>query len=207
MSIVREESIVYTIVSGTHGGKECVIRADPPRGHAELIGVVFTGEGEDPNRIVDVRIGTLAALEAPGWADDFPYDAPCKFEKYNLKELYHKTKRLRDTYVTQPSVVKEGDILASGEIVVEAPRRGWNSSVLIRLDRTGWVEVSPRLPIALKGSGKFRFPINLRMGDRLATDCLVVKQPTSSEVNWTDVCLDREDCRIEVASCLPLALK
>lgn len=207
MSIIREPSIVYTIVTGTHKGKECVVRANSLVGRPDLVGVVLTGEGENPNKIVNVRIGALTALETPGWVYDFPYEKPCGLEEYLERYQGNGSNRLRENHVCQPRVIRAGDVLATGETVVEAPRQGWNSSVLIRLDRTGWVEVASRLPIALKGNRKFRLPINLREGDRLVTDCLVVRRPVSSEVNWTNVCLDRESCNIEVASCLPLALK
>ncbi|MEI7750315.1 MAG: hypothetical protein WCJ25_04935 [Candidatus Moraniibacteriota bacterium] len=183
MSIIREASIVHRVVTGTHKGKECVVRANPPADRRDLIGVVFTGEGENPNKIVNVRIGALAALETPGWEDAFPYARPCRLKRYLEWQKGSGSNGLRDTFVSQPEVVRTGDVLASGETVIEPPRRGWNSSVLIRLDRTGWVEVASRLPLALKGNRKFRFPINLRMGDRLVTGCLVVKRPTSSEVN------------------------
>jgi len=74
------------------------------------------------------------------------------------------------------------------------------------LDRTGWVELAPRLPIALKGNKNHRLSVELRVNDRLATGCLIVKNSAPSIVNWIDIFLDRESCRIEVPSCIPLAL-
>jgi len=202
MSIIRKDSIIYRVVSGTHKGKDCVIRAQSPEDRPDFIGIIFTSKGENLREIVYVRIGALAALETPGWEDAFPYVKPCCLENHG--RIGDWSNGLRDAFVSQPSVVRKGDVLASGETIVEAPRRGHNSSVLIHLNETGWVEVASRLPLALKGNRKFRFPISLRMGDRLVTVCLVVKQPTSSEVNWTDVCLNGH-C-IEIPSCLPLAL-
>lgn len=114
---------------------------------------------------------------------------------------------LRTPYVSHPEALKQGDILATDNVVLEAPRRGFNSSILVHLDAIGWIELAARLPIALKGNEKFKLPIEFVRGDTLITGCLIVKDASSYEVNWTILCLDGENCKIRVPSCIPLALK
>ncbi|OGM93195.1 hypothetical protein A2333_00430 [Candidatus Wolfebacteria bacterium RIFOXYB2_FULL_49_7] len=202
MSIIRPDSKVFRIISGEHKGKHCVIRTNKACDH---VGIVFADSKS--NTMILMRAGRLAELETPGWPDEIHE------RSYDLREYYERQKSngssmLRTPTISQPRALMPGDILTgSGEIVVEAPRRGFNSSVLIRLDKTGWVELAPRLPIALRSNKRSKFPNELTEGNVLATGCLIIGKSYSPEVNWTTICLDREGCEIDVPSCIPLALE
>ncbi|MES3031132.1 MAG: hypothetical protein V4697_01825 [Patescibacteria group bacterium] len=59
---------------------------------------------------------------------------------------------LRTKHVAQPSTLKVGDILGTGEEIISPPREGGNGSVLIHLaggDRGTWLDVPARIPLAL----------------------------------------------------------
>lgn len=201
MAIVDPLSLVYMVVSGRHKGKTCVIRVFDIR--SVFLGVVFM-DG-DLNKIVRMKKCKLAEIETPGW--------PKKIsgQTYGISEYFEKheddgTCMLRTSYFAQPGALKKGDVLASDEIVDQELRQGHNNSTLIHLSRTGWVEPASRLPIALQGNEKFKFPADLKKGDRLVTSCLIVKNPISAKLNWITVFLRKESCDIEVPSCIPLAL-
>lgn len=78
------------------------------------------------------------------------------YEPYGFEEHIHNfgtgVNRLRTARLAQPGALKVGDILATGDRVLSAPREGGNGSVLIHL--TGgyeghWMGVPARIPIAL----------------------------------------------------------
>jgi hypothetical protein len=203
MSVVRPFSTAYHVVSGEHKGKKCTIWDS--FGNDALTEVIFSDE---PNKVVVILKGTLSQLDVPGWEEKVYGDR----EYYDLLayQAVHKgdgTNLLRMPNFAQPRALKVGDMLASGEFVTETGRRGYNGVILIRLDMSGWVELAPRLPIAIGCNGKLQLPAELHKGDKLATGCLVVKDSISHEINWTDIYLDREDCVIDVPSCIPLALE
>ena len=201
MAIVTPDSIVYTVVSGTHKGQVCVIRG---KGCGKRsVGVVFTEH--DGNRVVTVEKEKLAQLEVPGWPDRV-LENTYGLEEYRDRHSGDGTCMLRTKSLAQPRALIVGDMLATGEPVVEGPRRGFNSSVLVRLEKTGWVELAGRLPIALSGNKEFRLPCQILRRDRLATGCLIVKTPVCMQVGWTTIALERVDCVIDVPSCIPLAL-
>ncbi len=76
---------------------------------------------------------------------------PYGFEKH-LEEYGNGDNNLRTERLAQPRALKIGDILATGNIVLSAPRDAGKGGVWIHLTggRGGdWVEVSARIPIAL----------------------------------------------------------
>jgi|WetSurMetagenome_2_1015567.scaffolds.fasta_scaffold96038_4 hypothetical protein len=199
MSIVSEESRIYKIISGPFKGKNCVIFN--PNIRDGMILIVLDDEGQ---KVELVNAGQLAQLELPGW------ESESSLITYGLDDWFARGKGsgsnlLRTLDISQPQVLKMGDVLATEEIVNLPHRRGFNSSCLVHLNLTGWVELAGRLPLALKGNMKYRLPAELKDGDRLVTGCAVVSKPVS-DVNWTYVCLDNVSCQIEVPNCIPLAL-
>ena len=201
MAIISPLSVVHLVISGKHKGKSCVIRSESD--NKKLIGVIF--DGSDGNKVVAIQKGRLVQLEIPGWPEKI-HEESYSLQEYRRRQRGNGTNMLRTTNLAQPWTLKPNDVLATGDIVVEIPRRGFNSSILIRLDQIGWIELAPRLPIALWSNKKFRLPMDLRKNDKLATGCLIVKKSASEEVNWTTIFLDRKSCSIEVPSCVPLAL-
>lgn len=204
MAIIEPQSIVYQIVSGKHKGKTCVIRR-AGSGNQVSVRVALIGDSNGRDRIVSVRRGELAQLETPGWPREI-HGSLCGLQKDLSDQRGNGANTLRTPVLVQSQALEMSDVLATEEIVVDRPRRGYNSSVLIRLDQIGWVELAPRLPVALKGNLKFKFPVELKEHDRLATGRLVVRRPVSTKVDWTGIFLDRQNCRIDVPSCIPLAL-
>jgi hypothetical protein len=76
-----------------------------------------------------------------------PYGAKSHLREYGMGSNAFRTPRF-----AQPSVLKEGDILATGDMVLSPPREGGNGSVLLHL--TGgtyghWIGVPSRIPLAL----------------------------------------------------------
>lgn len=55
---------------------------------------------------------------------------------------------LRTVRLAQPRALKRGDILATGDKVLSAPRNGYNGLVWLNLDGD-WIEVPARIPIAI----------------------------------------------------------
>ena len=202
MALVDLYSEIFLIVSGKYKGKKCVVRelSEP----YDTVGVIFEdGNGFD---IVPVERGVLVKLETPGWAhENHPlfYD----LETYLKKHRGDGSNSLRTLDSSQPRVLKNGDVLATDNMVLEMPRTGFNSSALIHINEIGWVELAPRLPIALKGNKKFKLPIELRKEDILITGCVIAAEPFSEEIGRTTICLDTKNCQITVPSCIPLALK
>lgn len=79
------------------------------------------------------------------------YGSPYGFEKH-VEEYGNGQNLLRTSRLAQPSALRAGDILATGDRVLSAPRGGFNGSVWLHL--TGgldghWIEVPSRIPIAL----------------------------------------------------------
>jgi hypothetical protein len=201
MAIINPLSVVYLVISGEHKGRSCVIRSES--NNKKLTGVIFNDS--DGNRMAVIQKGRLAQLEIPGWPEKI-HERSYDLREYRRGQQGNGTNMLRTTNLAQPWTLKPNDVLATGDTVVEIPRRGFNSSTLIRLDQIGWIELAPRLPIALWGNKKFRLPMDLRKNDKLATGCLIAEKSASEEVNWTTIFLDRKSCSIEVPSCVPLAL-
>jgi hypothetical protein len=205
MSIISEKSVLHLVTAGKHKGRICNIReyifADTDLNHATI--VVFTDY--DCNDFVTIPLKHLDEIVIPGWEDDFPYTIQCKLHEYLESECGYCM--IRDETVAQPVTLKEGDVLATGEVVMERPRRGFNSSILIHLSQNGWVELAARFPIALQGNTKFGVPNELKQNERLATGCLLVKNPEKTEKeNWMKIFLDLDDCCINIPFCIPLAL-
>lgn len=200
MPIIQPASEIYMIISGKHRGRRCVIRNLSPR--TNLTGVLIL----DEDKTVFVKPGELAKLETPGWKNEFHAKRSYGLEEYLSKHQGSGRNYLRTRNVSQPSVLKADDKLANGENVLDGPRLGYNSSILIHLDRTGWVELASRLPIALYGNSKWKLPIQLKKNDKLITTCHVVQKPTSEMVGWVTVYLDTIECDINTPSCVPLAL-
>jgi hypothetical protein len=72
--------------------------------------------------------------------------------KEHLRCYGNGDNRFRTWRCAQPSALKVGDILPTGDRVLSAPRQGFNGGVFIHL--TGgvdghWIEVPSRIPIAL----------------------------------------------------------
>lgn len=197
MSIFDERSKRYLIISGEHKGCVCVV-FEAFNGYVDVFFI-------DNNKAVTVKYDQLVEIETPGWERNVmccPYGIGEHFQIYKN----NGTNMLRTKNLCQPYALKKDDILVTGESVVENPRHGYNSSALIRLNIIGWVEIAPRLPIALIGNNNFKLPAELAKNDRLATGCLIVRDPISQKINWTDIFLDYKECRISVPSCIPLAL-
>ena len=114
---------------------------------------------------------------------------------------------LRTKTFSQPRAIKLRDVLSTGEVVTAAPRLGFNGSILIQLDESGWVELTPWLPIALQGNRCFKLPIELAKSDMLTTGDIVAKNSFSAIINWTSIFLERGDHQINVPSCIPLAIE
>lgn len=202
MAIIDPFSKVYAFVIGKYVGRTCVIR-DSEKHVPGLVQVVFIDNDRDEK--ASVKIGELAQLEMPGWPAEIYHSS------YGIKEHFERhhgsgTNMLRTQILAQPRVLRKDDVLATKESVVEIPRSGYNSSCLVRLSCTGWVKLAPRLPVALLNNRNFKLPIELRIGQKLATGCLIVKKPDSSCLDWVKIYLDKKDCCIKVPSCIPLAL-
>ncbi len=79
---------------------------------------------------------------------------PVGFETY-IKQRGRGYNNLRTDFCCMPGVLKKGDILATGETVVELPREGGNGSVLVCLGTSSedkhrvWLGLPARIPLAL----------------------------------------------------------
>jgi len=168
--------------------------------------VVVFADDWHKQEVGTVQKGELVQLDLPGWLSFEPGEPTYELEEYIDQKMGSGSNLVRTSHIVQPRAMKKGDVLATSEIVMDAPRGGYTMSVLVRLGRTGWVELAGRLPIALQGNENYKLPIELVENDRLATGCLIVKKPHCPEVDWTNIFLDRESCEIGVPSCIPLAL-
>jgi len=153
----------------------------------------------------------LSKISPPGWAlTEKEYERRCSncygLTVWFLEEAGSGSNLLRTDDLAQPRALRIGDQLAYGEIV-EKIRVGYNDSVIILLNRSGWVELAPRLPIALFGNKDFCLPPYLNKSDVLATGCRIAKSSTGFETKrgWAEIYLDR-NCCISVPSCIPLAI-
>jgi hypothetical protein len=201
MAIVGEASVIYKIIFGEHQGRTCVLRI--ASGAKGLVGVVFD-DVKTNKEIVYMELGVLSPLETPGWPDQEAYRQPYGLAEH-AREFGNGTNLLRTTDIAQPRALKPCDILASKEMVAQPLRSGYNSSCLVCLDKSGWVELAPRLPLALLGNKKYKFPAQFERGDKLATGC-EVKGCSISQIGWVSIYLDKEHCEIETPACVPLAL-
>ncbi|EKD58492.1 MAG: hypothetical protein ACD_56C00113G0001 [uncultured bacterium] len=200
MSVMDKLNVLYVITAGRYKGKDCNIHRDNFRSKRLALVAI-----DNPDSLVVVKKKNLAKLNKPGWFERFS-DYTYGLEQWFKKEQGSGSNMLRTSSLAQPCALRKGDILASGEMVVAELRRGYNGSVLVRLHKTGWVELAPRLPIALQGNVNFKLAAELKQNDRLATGCLVVEGPVSDDANWANVYLDRVGCCIDTPSCIPLAL-
>lgn len=69
-----------------------------------------------------------------------------------LKRGGNYLNNLRTTLAAQPSTLRIGDILITGERIMSPPREGGNGSVLLHLSggaHGDWISVPARIPIAL----------------------------------------------------------
>jgi hypothetical protein len=114
-----------------------------------------------------------------------------------IKHLeYHGSGRnlLRTERIVQPRALLPGDILATGEKVLSAPRTGYNSIVLVHLSgipgkyTERWTELAARLPLALNAPGetadpdiertlKFSLPGKLQASDIIGDGDEVLADP------------------------------
>jgi hypothetical protein len=200
MAIVSPESIIYRIVTGPLKGRTCTISEK-----CDDCLIVFLADSERGER-ARVLPGCLAELETPGWTETDRFYEPYGLEEYFKRHEGDGSNMLRAPGVAQPQALFPGDKLATGQCIIGVPRRGSNSSVLVRIDAFGWVELASRLPVALKGNGRYKLPIELAEGDTLVTGCRVFKMSYATKVNWVTIVLDKADGKIEVPSCVPLAL-
>ena len=201
MSTINPLSVAYRVISGEHTGKICIIRNDGADGLTA--GVAFLDF--DREETVIIQKSALSKLASPGWPEKFdavPYDMAA----YWYEQKGTGSCRLRMPTFAQPRALREGDMLATSEVVLESPRCGWNNSALIRLDVSGCLEMPPRFAIALKGNTKFKFPEALKVGDKLITGCPVIKNSVQAGPDMTRVYLDYEGCEMQVPTCLPLAI-
>ncbi len=199
MSIIRPESNVYIILSGHCKGQKCSIPSHEVNRFNQIR--VFLNETDSP---IFIDKGKLALLSTPGWLET-TFNKPYSLKEYTI----HKgdgINMLRDNLVAQPRALEKGDVLATGETVFKETRVGFNSSVLVHLDKSGWIELAPRFPIALFGNNNFRLPINLVKGDKLATGEFIFKNPYSSKICWINICFDKSEYEFQIPSCVPLAL-
>ncbi|MDO9231452.1 MAG: hypothetical protein Q7U36_03190 [bacterium] len=200
--IIKPESNIYKVLSGKYEGKLCVIRGKEKN---RSVGIMFM-DLSNPMQLVYIRKGRLAKLETPGWPEIN------RGVSYGLREYFRHHKgagvnMLRTTDIAQPQALRAQDEIANGEKVLENPRIGCNSSVLIKLSNYNWVEVAPRLPIALRGNVNFKFPIELSENDKLTTGCNVIRNSISlTDVGWVRIFLDKNTC-LDVPACIPLALE
>jgi hypothetical protein len=200
MAIVEGNSVIYKIIFGEHQGRSCV-----PRVFKEvkgMVGVAFNDVKTD--EIIFVKPEVLSPLETPGWLAQENHQKSYGFAEF-AREKNNGSNLLRTDDIAQPRTLKPCDILASKEIVTQPSRSGYNSSCLVCLDKTGWVELAPRLPLALLGNKNYKFPAQLEWWDELATGC-IVKGWSISQIGWVSVCLDEEHCEIKIPACIPLAL-
>ncbi len=202
MAVIRPRSIIYTVVCGEHQGKRYVI-VDRSRENEGLVGAILA-DGDD-EIVVSIRTGTLIQSEIPGWPEKI-CGSPYGLDVYFTTGRRASTNLLRTTFASQPRVLKPRDILATRDMVTASPRRGFNGSILICVHSVGWIEVAPRFALALQGNKHYKLPIELVEGDTLLTGCQIVAAPTSKEVNWVSITLDRKNYCMEVPSCVPLAL-
>ena len=202
MAIVRDTSVNYKVLFGKYAGKVCLILEKDPGPNKPIL-VTFIDSVKEER--TSIPRGYLSRLALPGWSDDRS-DSSYGLAQHFLKKNGSGSNLLfQENCFAQPRALKVGQVLASGEYITRLSRMGRNSSALICLSGSGWVEMAPRLPIALKGNCHFSFPIQLMKGERLVTNCLVMKNSECQQTNWVNIFLENDAC-IDTPSCLPLAL-
>lgn len=203
MSVVSELSVRYQVIGGKHKGRYCNPRMKK-NGDEESVRVVFVDKREA--EFATIKYGDLVSLEKPGWKSEV-CDSNYGLQEYLEKHQGGGSNKLRTELFSQPRVIRAGDQLASGQIVLEESRQGYNSTILLLLDGSGWVEIGARYSLALIGNQNFKFPIELLKDDVLVTSCVVGKESISVRTDWTRIFLDHHKDGMEVPSCLPLAME
>lgn len=215
MAPVRGSSIIYGIIGGEHKRRTCVIMnftKDRDGNEVPLVSddgftnIIFIDtRGNDMMRVL---FRYISALDTPGWSDTTsrtPYD----FQEH-LRRQGTGDNCLRTEKAAQPRALNKGDVLANGDRILAVPRRGYNSSCLIKTEKFGWVEIAPRIPIALFGSKdkEFKLAPDFVNGDTLATGCKVLANPVKRTNDWTDIVLTGgvNGHEIDVPNCIPIAL-
>jgi hypothetical protein len=100
----------------------------------------------------DVGLAFIRDKDAPpGWPLHRNGSRVYGFEEH-LSRLGSGENLLRTSRIAQPKALLVDDVLATGDRVLSTPRQGCNGSILVHL--TGgfdghWIEMAPRLPIAL----------------------------------------------------------
>jgi hypothetical protein len=212
---IKDESILYLINIGKDKGKTCRILQylfKNMKAEEAVALIAFVDPGSDETETIMAK--DLIPIDPPGWPlTEKEYQRRCA-SVYGLEEWLAKERRtgsnlIRTGRFTQPQALRIGDVLATGE-TVEKIRRGYDDSVILKLDRSGWVEVPPRLPVALLRNEKSLLPIRLAEKDELVTGCVIFQNSTTIEskslINVYLDCRDCSNCSVEVAACIPLAL-
>jgi hypothetical protein len=198
--------MIYCILGGKNKGRKCVILSEG----AQVTNIAQVAFLDGTYNEVDfVEKGWLSALDLPGhsWIMLETCEKPYDLREYLQRQQGNGSNMLRTDYVAQPRALRKADVLATNESIVGDSRIGYNSSIIIHLSESGWVELAPRLPIALTGNIKFCLPIKLKKKQELITGCQVSKNSASLRPNWTTIFL--ADCGnngFDIPSCIPLAL-
>lgn len=205
-NMVRLESLIYRIISWEHAWRPCVIRNIHGKWESENeVGIYFADTEKEEFIFVDKNL--LEQIEIPWWKmDKEHYYRPTEtLEKYLARWGWYPN-RIRDKYISHPEVIKKWDTLANWEFVLEDPRFWFNSSILLRLSTSWWVELAPRLPIALCWNTNYKLAQDLAVWDVLATWCRVVEWPFLWEPYFVYVALDKKTTKIDIPYCVPIAL-
>lgn len=98
----------------------------------------------DARNLEDIKVRNVRGKGLP-LAEQRDYAA-------HVKEVGSGRNTLRNSYFAQPRVLREGDVLATGEKLLTDPREGGNGTVLLHLsggELGTWIGVPSRIPIAL----------------------------------------------------------
>lgn len=133
-------------------------------------------------------------------------------ERLGMGDNYLRTERL-----SQPSVLKKGDILVTNEEIISEPREAYNGGIFIHigniLESGFWIRIPSRIPLALEsskneGEGKFAKAKYLEKGDILATGSRVLSDPFIIEEGSVNLHLTggKLGHHVRVLSNIPIAL-
>lgn len=200
MNLIQPDNEIYLVISGKYKGKTCILYSD--QNLDPFVTVIFCDNLAE-NKTDTIEKGLLCKLQIPGWGE-YPQQITYTLAEYLSDHKDSGRNAMRMSDVAHPIVLKQADMLATGEIVSEYPRRGYNGSVLVCLENAGWIELASRFPIALLDNKKFKLPIDLKAGDKLITECTVDDNSCCTIVNWTNIFIDGN--RFKIPSCVPLAL-
>lgn len=203
MAIISAYSKIYEVNAGEHKKKLCVIRSDEDEeGNVQ---VVFNcGHG---NNITIINRSLLEENATPGWKNSHSgYYSKYSLQEYLKREKGNGSNLIKEVGMAHPRTLIKGDKLATGEEVIDNIRSGYNSSILVNLSITGWIELPARIALALNENDNFELPINLMKGTKLATGCIIAKDSSDVGNNWVNIYLNKIDCCIKVPSCVPMAL-